>query len=319
MWDISYFKLVEISGPRDTILTSLNTMTRPEVGPRFQHSPGEASVILFTPGEYPHGVIGEVRYSWTPDKDVIWIWCHPGHYQLFLETLTSVLSLETATDVSMETGDPPASSEASSDKVGLVKLEPKLVPPTVMRGASGVTVTLIENRLNRFRLRGPLSLAALRKCLQPSHDEMTTSSKHSNTVYSELSKAEAGTVIGMVARDPRLTLPTQRGMVTEADIKTSEADGNRVTPEWCLQQSGLWSPEARTDLKRVSDHEMNKARQESRVAEMEGSSLMVIIIATEDGWDLVLPPGWAVNTWIGLVYTGVKVCCDQFHSGIEYR
>ena len=177
MWDISYFKLIEISGPRDTILTSLNTMTRPEVGPRFRHCPGEASVILFTPGEYPHGVIGEVRYSWTPDKDVIWIWCHPGHYQLFLETLTSVLSLETATDVSMETGDPPASSEASSDKVGLVKLEPKLVPPTVMRGASGVTVTLIENRLNRFRLRGPLSLAALRKCLQPFQGEMTTSSR----------------------------------------------------------------------------------------------------------------------------------------------
>ena len=316
MWDISYFKLIEISGPRDTILTSLNTITRPEVGPGFRHSPGEASVTLFTPGEYPRGVIGEVRYAWTPDQDVVWIWCHPGHYQLFLETLTSVLSLETVTDVSMETGDPPATS-ASSDKVGLVKLEPKLVPPTVMRGASGVNVTLIENRLNRFRLRGPLSLAALRKCLPPVHGERTTSSINSNTVYFELSKAETGTVIGLVARDPRLSLPTQRGIVTEADIKTSEADGNKVTPEWSLQQSGLWSPEARTGLERVSDHEMNKARQESRVPEMEGSAVMAIIIATEDGWDLVLPPGWAVNTWIGLVYTGVKVCYYLFHKVTE--
>ena len=313
MWDLSYFKLTEISGSREAILTSLNTMTRPEVGPGFLHRPGEASVILFTPGSYPGGVIGKVRYAWAPPgQDVLWIWCHPGHYQLFLETLTSLLSLETVTeDVIMETGEPPESA-ASSDILGLVKLEPKLVPPTVMRGAAGISVTLIENRINRFRLRGPLSLAALRKCLPPIHiyDEKTSLSKHNNTVYSEKSKAEAGTIIGIMARDPRLTLPTQRGMVTEADIKTSEADdGDRVAPDWSLQQSGLWSAKARTGLKRASDHEVNTARRESRVAEMEGSAVMVIIIATEDGWDLVLPPGWAVNTWIGLVYTGVKVCC----------
>ena len=312
MWDMSYFKLTEISGSREAILTSLNHMTRPEVGPGFLHGPGEASVILFTPGSYPGGVIGEVRYAWAPPgQDVIWIWCHPGHYQLFLETLTSLLSLETVTeDVIMETEDPPASS-ASSDKLGLVKLEPKLVPPTVMRGADGISVTLIENRLNRFRLRGPLSLAALRKCLPPIHiyDEKTSLSRDNNTVYSEKSKAEAGTIIGIMARDPRLTLPTQRGMVTEADIKTSGADdGDRVTPDWSLQQSGLWSAKARTGLERASDHEVNTARQEGRVAEMEGSAVMALIIATEDGWDLVLPPGWAVNTWIGLVYTGVKVC-----------
>lgn len=78
-----------------------------------------------------------------------------------------------------------------------------------------------------------------------------------------------------------------------------------------MQQSGLWCADARTSLVRASDHEMNKARQESRVSEMEGSSVMAIVIATEDGWDLILPPGWAVNTWIGLVYTGVKVCHDH--------
>ena len=55
MWDISYFKLTEISGSREAILTRLNTMTRPEVGHGFRHSPGESSVILFTPGEYIFG------------------------------------------------------------------------------------------------------------------------------------------------------------------------------------------------------------------------------------------------------------------------
>ena len=119
-------------------------------------------------------------------------------------------------------------------------------------------------------------------------------------------KAETGTVIGIVAKDPRLTLPIKRGMITEAGIKTSD-DDSRVTPEWSLQQSGLWSTEARTSFSRASDHEVNKARQESRVKEMAGSSVMAVIIATEDGWDLVLPPGWAVNTWVCLVYTGVKV------------
>ena len=175
MWDISYYKLIQISGSRERILTSLNTMTRSEVGPGFQHSPGEAGVVLYNPGEYPRGVIGEVSYSWVPDKDVLWIWCHPGPYHQLLETLTTILELEKVKDVNMEPGDPPA----SSDKVGLVKLSPKLASPAVMRGAEGIRVTLLENRLNRFRLRGPLSLAALRKCLVPCHtlDEENQSSR----------------------------------------------------------------------------------------------------------------------------------------------
>ena len=136
---------------------------------------------------------------------------------------------------------------------------------------------------------------------------------HNNTVYSDMTKAETGAVIGLVARDPRLTLPTQRGRLTEAEVKTTE-DDERVASDWSLQQSGLWSSEVRDSLSRLSDHEVNKARQEARVNEVAGSVVSALIIATEDGWDLVVPPGWAVNTWIGLVYTGVKVLyCTPVH------
>ena len=136
---------------------------------------------------------------------------------------------------------------------------------------------------------------------------------HNNTVYSDMTKAETGAVIGLVARDPRLTLPTQRGRLTEAEVKTTD-DDKRVASDWSLQQSGLWSSEVRDSLSRLSDHEVNKARQEARVNEVAGSVVSALIIATEDGWDLVVPPGWAVNTWIGLVYTGVKVLyCTPVH------
>ena len=87
-----------------------------------------------------------------------------------------------------------------------------------------------------------------------------------------------------------------------------------MASDWSLQQSGLWSSEVRDSLSRLSDHEVNKARQEARVNEVAGSVVSALIIATEDGWDLVVPPGWAVNTWIGLVYTGVKVLyCTPVH------
>ena len=171
-WDCSYLQVVAARGPRAALLATLNTLTDPSAGPGFSHGPGEGRVTVYIPGQCPGGAVGEVTYIWVPGspeeaEQEVWLWCHPGHYTQFTQLLTEVMKLETVEEeVSRSEVDrlDSVDTTATRDQVGVAKLQQKLVPPRLMRG--GVfTVTLLENRVNRFSLRGPLSLTMLKHIL----------------------------------------------------------------------------------------------------------------------------------------------------------
>ena len=177
-WDSSYLQVVAARGPRAALLATLNTLTDPSAGPGFSHGPGEGRVTVYTPGQCPGGAVGEVTYIWVPGspeeaEQEVWLWCHPGHYTQFTQLLTEAMQLETVEEeVSRSEVDrlDRLDTTATRDQVGVAKLQQKLVPPRLMRG--GVfTVTLLENRVNRFSLRGPLSLTMLKHIL-PTVDEI---------------------------------------------------------------------------------------------------------------------------------------------------
>ena len=186
-WDCSYLQVVAARGPRAALLATLNTLTDPSAGPGFRHGPGEGRVTVYTPGQCPGGAVGEVTYIWVPgspeEEEEVWLWCHPGHYHQFTQLLIAAMQLETvgAEEVSKSEVDSvdrvdsrsevdSVDTTATRDQVGVAKLQQKLVPPRLMRGGA-FTVTLLENRVNRFSLRGPLSLTMLKHIL-PTVDEI---------------------------------------------------------------------------------------------------------------------------------------------------
>ena len=168
-WDCSYLQVVAARGPRAALLATLNTLTDPSAGPGFSHGPGEGRVTVYIPGQCPGGAVGEVTYIWVPGspeeaEQEVWLWCHPGHYTQFTQLLTEVMKLETVEEEVSRSEVDRMDTTATRDQVGVAKLQQKLVPPRLMRG--GVfTVTLLENRVNRFSLRGPLSLTMLKHIL----------------------------------------------------------------------------------------------------------------------------------------------------------
>ena len=174
-WDCSYLQVVAARGPRAALLATLNTLTDPSAGPGFSHGPGEGRVTVYIPGQCPGGAVGEVTYIWVPGspeeaEQEVWLWCHPGHYTQFTQLLTEVMKLETVEEEVSRSEVDSVDTTATRDQVGVAKLQRKLVPPRLMRG--GVfTVTLLENRVNRFSLRGPLSLTMLKHIL-PTVDEI---------------------------------------------------------------------------------------------------------------------------------------------------
>ena len=106
-------------------------------------------------------------------------------------------------------------------------------------------------------------------------DKAAITSTHSK--LRSMRTAEAGTVLGVVARDPRLTLPMQRGRVTAGEPRPSPGDASScAAAAWELQRSALWSAGARHAMSvlRLSDHEINSARRAGTVSSVSGGHIV---------------------------------------------
>lgn len=317
MWDVSFHKLIQLSGPKQSLLTKLNTLTSDNTGQVFSFSPGESSATLFR----SDGVVGTVSYIWRPStlngSDTLWLWCHPGYYQEVLEMLQSLFSLEPTIESEEDNNVIGCKCVPVNNKVNEAKLELKCLPPTVLKGGD-VTVTLLENKLNKIRMLGPQSLNVLKHCLHPVSDPgpSTSLSKyaldHSDVVgqchstFMEMETAKPGTVLSLIIMDPRVVLPAMRGKVQGV---TQKKDQSGLDPGWCLQHGAMWSGVVRNCVShhRVSDHDVNVARQSGTLNTVASSSVPIMLVATGQGWDIVLPSGWTMSLWMCLVYAGVKV------------
>ena len=135
------------------------------------------------------------------------------------------------------------------------------------------------------------------------------------SLFARLGQQPGGnTVIGLNVRDPRLTLPAQRRSLKDLpSVSQAEAEAGC---ELGLQESGLWSGEVREYVgqHRLSDHQINTARQTAALNSLSATSVPVMLISQPggddgwgSGWDLLLPPGWAMPFWMCLTYFGVRV------------
>ena len=190
-------------------------------------------------------------------------------------------------------------SKKRKRSVHLAKLTPRLADPTVLLSTCGqVKVTLLEHRVNRFRLVGPHTLPLLAHALQPACLE--TSSQHqTDQLKSNLAAVQdhwwtdwiggknvqehnvkswescwAGKrlglvkkpapILGLVVRDPRLVLPQQRNSFKlKADQPVKEA----VEVSWQTQQSPIWCKDLRerASKEREEDSVINTLRGEALV------------------------------------------------------
>ena len=165
MWDVSYLKLIEMCGDTETLLAGLNRLTDPATEQVFMFGAGERTAVTFRPGQYPGGVVTSLSYFWRPgqppDSQTLWMWVHPGSYHDLVEIIKEVFHLKPVEamkeqDLNCE----------EVDRVGASKIELKLTAPISYK-AEMISLTLLDNRLNRIRLRGPKTLQALQQCLIP--------------------------------------------------------------------------------------------------------------------------------------------------------
>ena len=254
MRDVSYHPCIQIEGPVDEILSKLSAVST-EFGSDDSAVLGgrvERKAFIYRSKNRPLGLIGQVSYLWrAPLREgndagfgCLWVFCHPACYdELQEEIVSSVFCCErdqngaAIAENGKENGEEPPTKRRKKDVVA-AKLATRNVPfdrtPKYRSSTGAVTVTLLKDTLNRFRLVGPESgtvlAAALRRTSLDAESDGTKWWKREGERGAETFSAQwealemtvskvrpaqvkAGSVFAATVRDPRAILPKKRGAV----------------------------------------------------------------------------------------------------------
>lgn len=186
---MSFLNCIELQGPEADILQHLSQLTSTECGLTFSAKSTlsgnrQGSVTVFRKGKYPFNAIGRVCFMWRPEqKDnrrTIWIWSHPAFYSEFLQELISLFEFKEETTSEMECGpvvESGISNSLTAEEEKVVKKsrnaeEVKTATrnigklPKFLTLSNSITMYLLKDTLNRFRLTGPLAQVVLTEALQ---------------------------------------------------------------------------------------------------------------------------------------------------------
>ena len=258
MRDISYHPCIQIEGPVDEILSKLSALAagfggRGEEEDDVLGGRVERKAFVYRSRKRPLGVVGEVSYLWRPpqpggdDGGCLWVFCHPSLYDdLKEEIVSSVFCCERERDQNGSENEEAPPPKRRKKDVGAAKLATRNVPfdraPKYRSSTGAVTVTLLQDTINRFRLVGPESgavlAAALRRTALDTKSDGTkwweregerapvaeTFSAQWEALETTLGKArpaemKAGSVFAVTVRDPRAVLPKNRGAVKKEPRK----------------------------------------------------------------------------------------------------
>ncbi|XP_018397285.1 PREDICTED: ribonucleases P/MRP protein subunit POP1 [Cyphomyrmex costatus] len=278
--DISYYTCIEITGEEKLLKTTLkahcNTSMLTFAAKKYINGHREGTLMFYKKNGYPHFPIGNVDFFWKPNKlDVqtniktIWIWVHPAFYDDFLSEIISSFEFKQN------------NVEQANTILNLNYLYTNIV---------GCTMIILRNALNRFRLRGTLTLNVLTKALQlPSLNELDLCTDYTvlkdndnlkklskNTWYINYYKKEENKeafkmqkqlwqtlislgspnylainmIIGVTILDPRFYLPEKRTKCNTEITETCSQSSQSIQVDQLVNNSNC-SPIWDTEIRRI--------------------------------------------------------------------
>lgn len=148
--DMSYLACIDVTGPEIEILAGLQQCCSTACGLTFAaraYMDGlrEGSVAMYHPNAYPYKTIGNVSFVWKPrtsdSNRSLWLWLHPTFHEEVVECLKTVFNLRKNDETDQEAFSVPKWTNNS------------------------ITMSVLKDKLNRFRLVGPLSSCVIADAL----------------------------------------------------------------------------------------------------------------------------------------------------------
>ncbi|XP_015124661.1 ribonucleases P/MRP protein subunit POP1 [Diachasma alloeum] len=258
MQDVSYYSCIELMGPEGVLIERLRAHCRDQLsfGARmYLTGSREGSLVFYKRDNCPVGV---VHFFWRPRGEenlrTLWIWVHPALFDDVLHEISLDFGFTAA----------PGGQESMNSE------------------ESGCRVNLLRNYFNRFRLRGPLSIAVLSDTLKLPKSPGGEEKKSWNDVWYEESRSRScfrlqgeffegiktlnspgqlprGSVVALTVLDPRIFLPERRRKAV-----LSQEDCRRVLRvSEGVAESPLWEAAGRERVKGEfkTNNEINKLRE----------------------------------------------------------
>lgn len=332
--DVSFIGCMEISGPLDVLRDSFQKITSSKCGlgitaKAYLDGRREGSVDVFRKNSYPNNIIGKINFLWKPIEDensqnrVLWIFAHASFYKELVNEMILLFDLENGLKNNpngMEIDD-----EVEKLKI-ITKNGNSIRTPKYVNKKMKINLIELKDTMNRFRLTGPLSQAILSKAFKLKSEENEKSKDFWNKIKNINSPAELppNMILGLIIEDPRLNRPTQR---TKA-IPEEESNESFLELPNNLGSSPIWDSEIRDNLSKnmMSTDKFCKLRNKHGLIpgercsfENDMQSVPVLLIQrpgsqeTEfkklgynSGWDVIIPSGYGVATWLCLVMWGAR-------------
>ncbi|GAB0095699.1 Pop1 [Sergentomyia squamirostris] len=327
--DVSYLSCLEIQGKLEDLSSDLKRCCNPTelsfVAKCYLSGEREGVTNVFQIDKYPHGAIGQVNFLWKPPdngKRCLWIFFHPSIHWEFFNQLISLFSLERTTELGMEV-------ENQEDK-GL----------NLWRNQSGtVQVRDFSQKINRFRLTGPLSQAVLSRALRVKENPQLNSKDFNQEAFenqkilweqigdlSSPGELPQNMILGLVAEDPRLNRPQKR-VKALPDVGENSRNVMILKIPKGIAVSPIWDHDWRNSLqeKIMNTQKYCQKREKECLVPGERCSfednlqpLPVLLIQRpgvqtkykplgySSGWDIILPAGYGMIMWMSLIMWGAR-------------
>ena len=316
--DISWLHCFEIAGVERDIIRAMELFicNRTELSSLISdhHKGGRyaGETIFYKKSDNQNTPIANVKFLWRFDlvpqaKRSLLIWVHPSSGNELLEHFKDALNL---------------SLVENKDKV-----------------FSNGTVDIIIRTKDfcRFKLIGPKSQSVLWSALKISDLECSyfnnfykyngnemSSVKAQHLNWCNLKSTDAVSfpscgVHGLLVGDPRLNMPRKRIDSNHGGIFSNfnHPTFHHFDPQ--LSFSSIWNEDLMAKLKEVklSTHAMNELRSGSLLTNYY-PSIPILLLQNPgctnnsgdpgygSGWDIVIPQGWGMAFWLGLIYRGAR-------------
>lgn len=339
--DISFYGVIEVSGPFEYLKEKFGIITSQECGPTitakcYTSGTREGFADIFKANSYPLNALARITFIWKPSEDTkrtLWISVHPTSYHHVLEELIQLFDVQNAN----------RNDTKGADLKVITRNDSFTRYPKYTNDERGVEIVELKDTLNRFRLTGPFASAILQKALKPAThfngnwlgklmDEDLIFQKAHNVqekLWTQLMGSSPAdvpphSIFALNAADPRTNRPAKRIKVVSEAILNAEPI---IELPKIASNTGMWQKSLRDELlsNMMSSGELCKLRNKNQLVpgiessfEKDLQPLPIVLIQRPgntsefirsnlgSGWDLIVPSGYGLSMWLSLIRCGAK-------------
>eukprot|EP01041_Mallomonas_annulata_P004771 gene4771-9494_t len=203
--DSSYFRTIQLSGSRDSILQLLKKYTDPQASfytdETFLNGMKEMELLIYRNSAFPRDCLGPGYISINPSETntgniQIWLWCHPAYFDTLLTSIKQELQIQIQTTQSQQMDNVNNDNNNNSDydnnnsshdnnniRNASHPPSPSHPPSCISRELfeRDVKVEMVSGGLIRFQIRGKGSTELLKRVCTPVSSELKATSRAATT------------------------------------------------------------------------------------------------------------------------------------------